>query len=80
MTHVIPRPEYPRPQFVRDSWMNLNGAWEFAFDHGNSGENRGMHLKNAAYPLTIQVPFCPESKLSGIEYKDFMAAVCLCWR
>ena len=75
MTHVIPRPEYPRPQFVRDSWMNLNGAWEFAFDHGNSGEARGMHQEGADFPLTIQVPFCPESKLSGIEYKDFMAAV-----
>ena len=33
--HAIPRPEYPRPQFVRDSWVNLNGAWEFAIDYGN---------------------------------------------
>lgn len=28
----IPRPEYPRPQFVRREWLNLNGEWEFAFD------------------------------------------------
>jgi hypothetical protein len=28
----IPRPEYPRPQFVRaDNWINLNGKWDFAF-------------------------------------------------
>ena len=27
-----PRAEYPRPQFVRDSWMNLNGEWQFEFD------------------------------------------------
>lgn len=27
---AIPRPEYPRPQFVRDRWLNLNGEWEFA--------------------------------------------------
>ncbi len=75
MSHSIPRPEYPRPQFVRDSWINLNGAWEFAIDHGDTGEARGMHLENAQYPLSIQVPFCPESKLSGVEYKDFMSAV-----
>lgn len=75
MTNSIPRPEHPRPQFVRDSWVNLNGAWEFAIDHGDTGEAQGMHLENAAYPLSIQVPFCPESSLSGVEYKDFMAAV-----
>ena len=27
-----PRAEYPRPQFVRDSWINLNGEWQFEFD------------------------------------------------
>ena len=26
----IPRAEYPRPQFVREKWMNLNGLWEYA--------------------------------------------------
>ncbi|MBR6748460.1 MAG: beta-galactosidase [Clostridia bacterium] len=71
----IPRPEHPRPQFVRDSWVNLNGCWEFAFDHGDSGEPRGMYKADAVFPEKINVPFCPESKLSGIEYKDFMRAV-----
>ena len=75
MSYSIPRPEYPRPQFVRDSWMNLNGSWAFAFDHGNTGAARGMYKEDAQFPLSINVPFCPESKLSGIEYKDFMAAV-----
>lgn len=28
----IPGPEYPRPQFVRESWRNLNGEWGFSFD------------------------------------------------
>ncbi len=71
----IPRPEYPRPQFVREAWKNLNGPWEFAFDFGDSGEARGMFTADAAYPQTINVPFCPESKLSGIGYTDFMSAV-----
>ena len=30
----IPRPEYPRPQMVRDDWLNLNGTWEFEIDRG----------------------------------------------
>ncbi|MBR2344304.1 MAG: beta-glucuronidase [Lentisphaeria bacterium] len=33
----VPRPEHPRPQFVRDRWLNLNGKWSFEFDFGESG-------------------------------------------
>lgn len=71
----IPRPEYPRPQWVRPDWINLNGQWQFEIDHGNSGKERGYQEAGHALPGTITVPFCPESKLSGVEYKDFMAAV-----
>ena len=39
---ATPRPEYPRPQFVRQEWMNLNGPWAFAFDPGLSGVDRGL--------------------------------------
>lgn len=69
----IPRCEYPRPQMVRDKWINLNGCWEFEIDHGKSGRERKLyqadHLKEK-----IIVPFCPESKLSGVIYRDFIAA------
>ena len=73
----IPRPEYPRPTLVRgeDSWVNLNGTWEFAFDFGNSGRERKM-WEAPTYEREIVVPFVPESKLSGIEYVDFIPA---CW-
>ena len=50
----IPRNEYPRPRFVRDKWMNLNGEWDFAFDFGKSGKARGM-VENGKYDLKIQV-------------------------
>ena len=70
----IPRPEYPNPQFARKKWINLNGEWEFEKDPGNSGEARG--LQNATVLSgKITVPFCMESKLSGIEDKDFCDAV-----
>lgn len=71
----IPRPEYPRPQMVRDGFVNLNGEWEFEFDFGRSGRERGMYRNDAAYSKKITVPFCPESALSGIGYKDFISAV-----
>jgi len=72
--HDIPRPEYPRPQFVRDGWLNLNGLWEFARDPGRSGEQRGWHTGHPL-PARILVPFPPESRLSGIGERDFMPCV-----
>lgn len=77
MTHFnsVPRPEYPRPQFVRPDWINLNGQWQFEIDHGKSGKERGYTESGHDLSGTITVPFCPESKLSGVEYKDFIAAV-----
>ena len=74
MNQLIPRSEYPRPQFVREGWMNLNGTWQFEIDHGNSGRKRGL-LEKKTLEREILVPFCPESKLSGVGYTDFMAAV-----
>ena len=51
--------EYPRPQFVRDRWANLNGLWDYA-----------ITAKTAAAPMKfdgkILVPFAVESSLSGV--------------
>ena len=69
----MPRKDYPRPQWRRDSWYCLNGKWDFAFDWGNSGEARKMYIEGE-FPLTINIPFCPESSLSGIEHTDFIIA------
>jgi beta-galactosidase/beta-glucuronidase len=65
----IPRPEYPRPQFVRADWLNLNGEWEFAFDDMNRGRELGWHF---GLPLEkrIVVPFPYQSELSGINDKS----------
>ena len=38
-TNTIPRQEYPRPQFVRDEWINLNGNWSYEFDFSESGND-----------------------------------------
>ncbi|KRF41835.1 glycoside hydrolase family 2 protein [Paenibacillus sp. Soil787] len=66
-----PRAEYPRPQFVRNSWMNLNGEWEFEYDDEQVGSKEKWHLGNRALSKTIQVPFAFQSKLSGIGSNEF---------
>lgn len=71
---TMPRAEHPFPQFVREDWTNLNGTWDFAFDFNCSGLERGFG-KRTDFEDKILVPFCPESKLSGIGYTDFIPAV-----
>ncbi|WP_090822265.1 glycoside hydrolase family 2 protein [Arthrobacter sp. yr096] len=73
MTSTIPKPEHPRPQLVRDKWMNLNGTWGFEIDAGDSGLERGLATRELNN--RILVPFAPESVLSGIGNVDFMEAV-----
>jgi beta-galactosidase/beta-glucuronidase len=70
----IPRPEYPRPQFVRDRWMNLNGEWEFAFDDNNEGIQQGWH-DGRTLPQRIIVPFAYQTNLSGVNDKNIHECV-----
>ena len=69
----LPRSEYPRPQFARQAWMCLNGPWQFEIDAGDSGLERGLRERDLSG--RIIVPFCPESKLSGVGNTDFLNAV-----
>ena len=71
----IPRPEHPNPQFQRREWLNLNGKWNFEIDKSKSGLAKKYYEPQTKLERTINVPFCPESVLSGVEYKDFMEAV-----
>mgnify|MGYP001465143870 CR=1 FL=1 len=74
MMSNIPRPEHPNPQFERENWRNLNGVWEFEIDKSNVGEECGF-VEQAHFSREILVPFCPESRLSGVGILDFMDAV-----
>ena len=53
-----PLPEYPRPQLRRESYLNLNGRWQYAIRPDGSAPD--------AYDGEIIVPFSPESLLSGV--------------
>jgi len=69
----MPVSAYPRPQLRRAQWLSLNGPWRFAFDN---------ELRYAApadiekWPLTIEVPFAPEARRSGIGDTGFHRS---CW-
>lgn len=72
-THVessLPRPEYPRPDFCRREWLNLNGTWEFAFDDEDKGEIEEWQ-ERPSLEQKIVVPFPYQSKLSGIGDPGF---------
>ena len=51
-------PEYPRPQMVRQDWLNLNGLWDLAIT--------AREAKRATFDAQILVPFPVESALSGV--------------
>lgn len=72
---MIPRNEYPRPQLVRKQWMCLNGEWDFFIDNGKKYADENP-FSDDLFTDRIIVPFCPESRLSGIADIDFMDAVC----
>ncbi len=71
--NAIPRPEHPDPQRYREEWINLNGRWSFEIDSKHVGlKERWWQRRELAG--NIVVPFCPESRLSGIGSTDFMPA------
>lgn len=55
-----PLPEYPRPQMVRDNWMNLNGRWQYSI------LPKAVTTAPQSYEGNILVPFAVESALSGV--------------
>ncbi|SCY28771.1 glycoside hydrolase family 2 protein [Butyrivibrio sp. INlla14] len=54
--------EYPRPQFQRNSYINLNGDWEYCIVPEEQGSSIPEKMDGH-----ILVPFSPEAMLSGVE-------------
>ena len=74
--------KHSNPQFQRDNFQNLDGQWDFGFQKAKIGfkfstdEKRAVEVrKNNNFTHKINVPFCVESELSGIQYKDFINMV-----
>ena len=67
----VPRPEHPRPDLCRENWLTLNGEWQFEIDKAADGEACGLTY-GKDLNSKIAVPFCPESKLSGLGLGNTM--------
>lgn len=73
---VLPLPEYPRPRFVRDGWMNLNGRWNYTIEHCDFVEVQGLTFVESwtTRPIPtewtgeILVPFSIDAPLSGVGH------------
>ena len=59
LNRACPLPEYPRPQMIRESYLNLNGVWKYAITKEEGAP--------AGYQGEIVVPFSPETELSEVE-------------
>ena len=66
---TILRNEHPRPDRFRQTWLTLNGTWDFAFDHEDAGKAREWY-RDFPGQCSIQVPFAYQSELSGVECKE----------
>lgn len=73
---------HPDPQFERNEWHSLNGEWDFGFMKAKRGfrfSQNGAFAEKIRhrndFPCKIRVPYCIESKLSGIGYTGFVNAV-----
>lgn len=78
----IKRTNHPNPQFERKEIEIINGEWDFGFEKAkrnfkfSTDEKKAVEIReNNNYPYKINVPFCVESELSGIQYKDFINMV-----
>jgi len=57
----VPRPEHPRPDAHRDTWLNLNGTWQFALRDKPTDDPEAV-----TFDRKIVVPFPWQSRLSGV--------------
>ena len=66
---------HPRPQIRRARWTDLTGAWGFAFDDDDRGLAERWQDRAEVFDRTIQVPYPPESKASGVHDTGFHPVV-----
>lgn len=60
--------DYPRPQFRRNDWLSLDGTWDFSLSDDR-------HPRAVEWNLSVEVPFPPESQLSGLSLERELPVV-----
>ncbi len=71
--------EYPRPQFERESYINLNGEWSCHISRKcpcyRSDRENYEHTHSKGFEKKINVPFAPETPLSGLNEQDVIDSI-----
>ncbi len=62
---------YPRPQLMRERWIDLQGTWDFAYDDDDQGVDAHWERREHVFSRSIIVPYPPESPASGIGDPSF---------
>jgi beta-galactosidase/beta-glucuronidase len=76
MRHPDPQADvHPRPQLRRERWIDLCGAWGFAFDDEGRGLSDRWFEREEPFAREIIVPYPPESRLSGVHETGFHPVV-----
>lgn len=65
-------PGYPRIQFVRQDFRNLNGQWDFVFLNDDISN---LNIAEINFDKTIKVPYAYQSPLSGIADSEYHRCV-----
>lgn len=76
VSRELPLPEYPRPQFERASWVNLNGMWDYTVERCDFEAVQGLTTAESwtnrpiptAWTGKILVPFSIDAPLSGVGH------------
>ena len=68
------RQGYPRPRFVRGSYIPLDGEWDFCFDDAREGERRRWYRRGVR-GMRIRVPFAYQCEKSGIGEDAYHAVL-----
>jgi hypothetical protein len=66
---------HPRPQLRRERWIELGGAWGFAFDDHDRGISERWFARADPFDREILVPYPPESRMSGVHETGFHPVV-----
>ncbi len=70
MFEIASLANYPRPDMARDNFMLLDGEWRFEFDKKPRGWKKYLYKRPSNFSKKIIVPFCVESKASGIGIEN----------
>ena len=69
------RMEYPRPQWVREDWLNLNGEWQFSFDDLDIGIKEKWESKNKNFVSLIKSGIDVKTAYEVIHHNEIVSGI-----